>query len=181
MSIAVARAALTVWSKMRVLGSSGRSQTCRNYGHFCNVLPSDQLHLAARAIRRERNALSEKLALGKWYVHKGETMVKATRSGTGSVLASLFAGLALTDGISHSAVAGETIKFHSQHINVGTKWDATELGDEPGHISATFAAKGVGLRRVGPPEPPYKGDARERVGAKRSAFLVAASVAQRRE
>src|SRR5260221_4077715 len=85
-------------------------------------------------------------------------MVNATRSATGVMLASLLGGLMLAGGMTHSAVAGETIKFHSQHINVGTKWDPTELGDEPGHISATFAAKGVGLRRVGPPEPPYKGD-----------------------
>ena len=73
-------------------------------------------------------------------------------------LASIFGGLVLTGGMTHVAIAGETIKFHSQHINVGTKWDTTELGDEPGHITANFAAKGVGLRRVGPPEPPYKGD-----------------------
>ena len=85
-------------------------------------------------------------------------MVSFNRRATGVGFGSLLVGLVLTGGMTHSAFAGETIKFHSQHINVGTKWDTTELGDEPGHITAAFAAKGVGLRRVGPPEPPYKGD-----------------------
>lgn len=85
-------------------------------------------------------------------------MVNFNRCATGVGLASIFGGLVLAGGMTHFAIAGETIKFHSQHINVGTKWDTTELGDEPGHITANFAAKGVGLRRVGPPEPPYKGD-----------------------
>ena len=83
-------------------------------------------------------------------------MVNFNRRATGVGLGSLLVGLVLTGGMTHSAVAGETIKFHSQHINVGTKWDPTELSDEPGHISATFAAKGVGLRRVGPAEPPTR-------------------------
>ena len=85
-------------------------------------------------------------------------MSKTNRGTTSLVVAVVLGAPAFTGGMTHTAIAGETIKFHSQHANVGTKWDATELGDEPGHISATFAAKGVGLRRVGPPEPPYKGD-----------------------
>jgi len=55
-----------------------------------------------------------------------------------------------------AASAGETIRFHSQHINVSTRFDTMEIGDEPGHIIATIQAKGLGIRRVGPPEPPYK-------------------------
>ena len=83
-------------------------------------------------------------------------MVKATRSATGLVLASLFGGLALTGVVTYPAVAGETIKFHSQHINVSTKWESIDVPDQPGHVVGMFAAKGVGIRRSGPPEPFYK-------------------------
>lgn len=62
--------------------------------------------------------------------------------------------LAMTCG----ATAGETIKFKTHHNNVGTKWDSSEMGDEPGHIRATFEAKGIGIRYSGPSEEPYKVD-----------------------
>ena len=54
------------------------------------------------------------------------------------------------------AVAGETIKFHSKHINVAKTFDTQELEDEDGHIIAKFHAQGVGVRIDGPAEPPYK-------------------------
>ncbi len=54
------------------------------------------------------------------------------------------------------ALAGETIHFKAQHINVATGSETVEIGDEPGHTLAMFQAKGVGIRREGPPEPPYK-------------------------
>jgi hypothetical protein len=60
--------------------------------------------------------------------------------------------------LTHFAVAGETIKFHSKHINVATKFETIEVPDQPGHIVAMFQAKGVGVRSVGPSEPPYKID-----------------------
>lgn len=55
-----------------------------------------------------------------------------------------------------NAVAGETIKFRSKHINVATRFDTVEVGDKPGHVVALFQAKGVGSRYEGPGEPPYK-------------------------
>lgn len=54
--------------------------------------------------------------------------------------------------------AGETIKFRSTHINVGTSFESAEVGDEPGHIIGFFSAKGVGVRYEGPAEEPYKID-----------------------
>ena len=54
--------------------------------------------------------------------------------------------------------AGDTIVFHAQHINVATRFDTWEVGDEKGHAIAYFQAKGVGIRREGPPEPFYKCD-----------------------
>ncbi len=59
---------------------------------------------------------------------------------------------------SHPVSAGEKIHFHSQHINVATKFETVEVGDEPGHVIAFFEAKGVGSRLKGPAEPPYKID-----------------------
>jgi len=54
------------------------------------------------------------------------------------------------------APAGETIKFKSQHILVVSKFDSLEMPDQAGHIIGMFQAKGVGVRRSGPQEPPYK-------------------------
>jgi len=54
------------------------------------------------------------------------------------------------------AAAGETIKFKSQHILVVSKFDSLEMPDQAGHIIGMFQAKGVGVRRSGPAEPPYK-------------------------
>lgn len=56
----------------------------------------------------------------------------------------------------HRGSAGEKIHFQSQHINVATKFETVEVGDEPGHVIAFFEAKGVGSRLKGPTEPPYK-------------------------
>ena len=55
-----------------------------------------------------------------------------------------------------NAVAGETIKFRSKHVNVSTRFDPIEVGDKPGHIIGIFEAKGVGSRYEGPAEKPYK-------------------------
>ena len=54
------------------------------------------------------------------------------------------------------ASAGETIRFQSQHVNFATRFDTIVVGDEPGHFIALFEAKGLGIRREGPEEPPYK-------------------------
>ena len=54
------------------------------------------------------------------------------------------------------AMAGETIEFHSKHINVALKFDTHDLEDEEGHVIAMFHASGVGVRTKGPEEPPYK-------------------------
>ena len=54
------------------------------------------------------------------------------------------------------AAGGETVKFQAKHINVSTKNEAVEVGDEPGHVIAFFEAKGVGSRYQGPGEQPYK-------------------------
>ena len=71
--------------------------------------------------------------------------------------------LAITAGIpallcltKRPALAGETIRFRSQHVNVATRFDTIVVGDEPGHVIAMFEAKGLGIRREGPEEPPYK-------------------------
>ena len=61
-------------------------------------------------------------------------------------------------GLVQRCPAGETIVFHAQHINAGTRFDTFEAGDQRGHIIAYFQAKGVGIRREGPPEPFYKID-----------------------
>ena len=59
--------------------------------------------------------------------------------------------------LSRSAVlAGETIKFHSKHINMAKTFDTQELEDEEGHVIAMFHAQGVGVRIEGPSEPSYK-------------------------
>ena len=63
------------------------------------------------------------------------------------------AGIPILTG---QALAGEKIHFKAQHINVATGREAVEIGDEPGHTLAMFQAKGVGVRREGPAEPPYK-------------------------
>ena len=54
------------------------------------------------------------------------------------------------------AWGGKTIKFQSQHVNVVTRSDLVEVGDEPEHNISLFEAKGLGIRREGPAEPPYK-------------------------
>ena len=71
-----------------------------------------------------------------------------------AIIAAVLSGIIISSG----ALAGEVIKFKSHHNNVGTKWDSSELGDEPGHIRGTFELKGVGIRYAGPSEPPYKID-----------------------
>lgn len=71
-----------------------------------------------------------------------------------AIIAAVLSGVV----ISIAAHAGEVIKFKSHHNNVGTKWDSSEMGDEPGHIRGTFELKGVGIRYSGPSEPPYKID-----------------------
>ncbi len=70
------------------------------------------------------------------------------------IIAAVLSGVIISSG----ALAGEVIKFKSHHNNVGTKWESSELGDEPGHIRGIFEAKGVGIRYAGPSEPPYKID-----------------------
>ena len=81
------------------------------------------------------------------------------------------AGIPILTG---QALAGEKIHFKAQHINVATGSEAVEIGDEPGHTLAMFQAKGVGIRREGPAEPPYKieiwgtGDYRKRRHGKKS-------------
>jgi hypothetical protein len=69
---------------------------------------------------------------------------------------SVFGVWLVTVTVSLSVSAGEKIQWHSQHINVSTRFDRVEVGDEPGHIIAMFEAKGVGIRRKGVQEPPYK-------------------------
>lgn len=54
-----------------------------------------------------------------------------------------------------AAGSGQTITFQSQHINVVTRNDTVDVGDEKGHVIALFEAKGLGVRREGPVEPPY--------------------------
>jgi hypothetical protein len=61
-------------------------------------------------------------------------------------------------GLVRLCSAGETIVFHAQHINAATRFDTWEVGDKKGHVLAYFQAKGVGIRREGPPEPFYKID-----------------------
>jgi hypothetical protein len=73
---------------------------------------------------------------------------------TRAIVTALLAGAVVSTG----ALAGEVIKFKSHHNNVAVKWEPSEMGDEPGHIRATFEAKGIGLRYAGPAEPPYKVD-----------------------
>jgi hypothetical protein len=73
---------------------------------------------------------------------------------TRSIVAALISGAVISTG----ALAGEVIKFKSQHYNVVTKWESSEMGDEPGHIRGTFELKGIGVRLEGPSEPPYKVD-----------------------
>ena len=63
--------------------------------------------------------------------------------------------LALMFSVTQDAF-GEKIRFHSQHVNVATKSETIEVGDEPGHTISMFRAKGVGIRREGPAEPAYK-------------------------
>jgi len=69
-----------------------------------------------------------------------------------AIVAAVVSGALASGG----ALAGEVIKFKSHHDNVAMKWDPSELGDEPGHIKATFEAKGIGIRYQGPSEPPLQ-------------------------
>ena len=71
-----------------------------------------------------------------------------------TIITALLSGAIISTG----AFGGEVIKFKTYHNNVGTKWDSSEMGDEPGHIRGTFEAKGIGIRYSGPSEPPYKVD-----------------------
>jgi hypothetical protein len=59
-------------------------------------------------------------------------------------------------GMANLCSAGQTIKFHAQHIHVATRFDTMEIGDQPGHLLGFFQAKASGIRRVGLPEPTYK-------------------------
>lgn len=68
----------------------------------------------------------------------------------------LFGSALLAGATIHGAFAAETIKFRSQHILVVSKFDSIEMPDQAGHIIGMFQAKGVGVRRTGPQEPPYK-------------------------
>jgi len=68
----------------------------------------------------------------------------------------LFGGSLLGSVMVQGAFAAETIKFHSQHILVVSKFDSIDIPDQAGHIIGMFQAKGVGVRRSGPSEPPYK-------------------------
>ena len=62
----------------------------------------------------------------------------------------------LTLVIVQCATAGETIKFHAQHVNVATSMEKVEVQNESGYSIVMFQAKGVGLRTEGPSEAPYK-------------------------
>ena len=73
---------------------------------------------------------------------------------TRTIIAALISGAFISTG----ALAGEVIKYKAQHNNVVTKWESSEMGDEPGHIRGTFELKGIGVRQAGPSEPPYKID-----------------------
>ena len=64
--------------------------------------------------------------------------------------------LTIAVSLATSAHSGERIEFYSKHINVVSSNESVEVGDEPGHILAFFAASGVGTRLEGPEEPPYK-------------------------
>jgi len=63
---------------------------------------------------------------------------------------------ALCASVALPALAGQTIKFKSKHINVATKFESGEVGDRPGHLIGFYTLKGAGTRIEGPPEPPYK-------------------------
>jgi len=71
-----------------------------------------------------------------------------------AIITALLSGAIISTG----ALAGEVIKFKSHHNNVATKWESSEMGDEPGHIRGAFELKGIGIRYSGPSEPPYKID-----------------------
>jgi len=71
-----------------------------------------------------------------------------------AIITALLSGAIISTG----ALAGEVIKYKSRHNNVVTKWESSEMGDEPGHIRGTFELKGIGIRYAGPNEPPYKVD-----------------------
>lgn len=71
-----------------------------------------------------------------------------------AIITALISGAVISTG----ALAGEVIKYKAQHNNVVTKWESSEMGDEPGHIRGTFELKGIGVRHAGPSEPPYKVD-----------------------
>lgn len=69
----------------------------------------------------------------------------------------LLSGISLlAAAAAQEAAAGETVKFKSQHILLVSKFDSIEMPDQAGHIIGMFQAKGVGVRRSGPAEPPYK-------------------------
>jgi pimeloyl-ACP methyl ester carboxylesterase len=57
-----------------------------------------------------------------------------------------------------STTAGERIEYRAKHCNVSTKFEAVEVGDEPGHVIAVTEAKGIGVRIEGAPGGPYKLD-----------------------
>jgi hypothetical protein len=80
-----------------------------------------------------------------------------------------FCAVSLAAAAMQDAMAGETIKFKSQHILTVSKFDSLDMPDQAGHIIGMFQAKGVGLRRSGPPEPPYKIEAWGTGGADRRA------------
>lgn len=79
-----------------------------------------------------------------------------SRFATKVSLAAAVAVAIIPAGIELAAASGST--FKAQHVNVGTRFDTLIVGDEPGHITAFFTAKGVGKHLKGPEEHPYKID-----------------------
>ena len=61
-------------------------------------------------------------------------------------------------GFLSDTTAGERIEFRAKHCNVGTKFEAVKVGDEPGHVLVVTEAKGIGVRIEGAPGGPYKLD-----------------------
>jgi hypothetical protein len=58
----------------------------------------------------------------------------ASRKGGNMLKSAIVAAVLSSGAVSAGALAGEVIKFKSHHNNVDTKWESSELGDEPGHI-----------------------------------------------
>ena len=61
-------------------------------------------------------------------------------------------------GFLSSTTAGKRIEYRAKQCNVGTKFEAVKVGDEPGHVLVVTEAKGIGVRIEGAPGGPYKLD-----------------------